>query len=81
MRAAKLQFVSRASFDAFGEATTRTSTGIWSTLLAGRLRDTNGALIATSFLSVKGRVARALLSLAEAFGHDVGSGRTWCARR
>ena len=45
------------------------------TLLAVRLRDTNGALIATSFLSVKGRVARALLNLAEAFGHDVGSGR------
>ena len=44
-------------------------------LLAGRLRDTNGALIATSFLSVKGRVARALLNLSEAFGHDVGNGR------
>jgi CRP/FNR family transcriptional regulator, cyclic AMP receptor protein len=28
-----------------------------------------------SFLSVKGRVARALLSLSEAFGHDVGNGR------
>ena len=29
----------------------------------------------TNFLSVKGRVARALLSIAEAFGHDVGQGR------
>jgi CRP/FNR family transcriptional regulator, cyclic AMP receptor protein len=28
-----------------------------------------------SFLSVKGRVARALLNLAEAFGKDVGNGR------
>ena len=28
-----------------------------------------------SFLSLKGRVAHALLSLAEAFGNDVGSGR------
>jgi CRP-like cAMP-binding protein len=45
------------------------------TLLARRLRDTNGALAATSFLSLQGRVARALLSLAEAFGHDVGGGR------
>jgi len=44
-------------------------------LLARRLRDTNGALAATSFLSLKGRVARALLSLAEAFGQDVGGGR------
>jgi CRP-like cAMP-binding protein len=43
--------------------------------LARRLRDTNEALAATSFLSVKGRVAHALLSLAEAFGKDVGSGR------
>jgi len=45
------------------------------TLLARRLRDTNEALVATNFLSVKGRVACALLSLAEAFGHDVGQGR------
>jgi CRP/FNR family transcriptional regulator, cyclic AMP receptor protein len=39
------------------------------------LRETNDALMATNFLSVKGRVARALLSLAEAFGRDVGQGR------
>jgi len=45
------------------------------TLLAQRLRETNDALAATSFLSVEGCVARALLSLAEAFGHDVGGGR------
>ena len=44
-------------------------------MLARRLRDTNDALAASSFLSVKGRVARALLSLAEAFGKDVGNGR------
>ena len=44
-------------------------------MLARRLRDTNSALAASSFLSVKGRVARALLSLADAFGKDVGSGR------
>jgi CRP/FNR family transcriptional regulator, cyclic AMP receptor protein len=29
-----------------------------------------------NFLSVKGRVARALLSLADAFGRDIGEGRT-----
>jgi CRP/FNR family transcriptional regulator, cyclic AMP receptor protein len=44
-------------------------------LLARRLRDTNDALTATNFLSVKGRVATALLQLAEAFGRDLGSGR------
>jgi CRP/FNR family transcriptional regulator, cyclic AMP receptor protein len=74
LRAAKLQFVSRVAFESFGS----TSPDVYKhlvTLLAGRLRDTNSALIATSFLSVKGRVARALLSLAEAFGNDVGGGR------
>src|SRR5207253_5168498 len=45
------------------------------TLLARRLRDTDDALVATNFLSVKGRVARALSSLAEAFGRDIGQGR------
>ena len=40
-----------------------------------RLRDTNNVVAAMSFLSLKGRVAQALLSLAEAFGNDVGAGR------
>jgi CRP/FNR family cyclic AMP-dependent transcriptional regulator len=74
LRDAKLQFVSRATFDTFGADNPDVYKHLVA-LLAGRLRDTNGALIATSFLSVKGRVARALLNLAEAFGHDVGSGR------
>ena len=74
LRAAKLQFVSRSAFDSFGASNPDVYKHLV-TLLAGRLRDTNGALIATSFLSVKGRVARALLNLAEAFGHDVGDGR------
>jgi len=37
-------------------------------LLAPRLRDSNNALTATNFLSLKGRVASALLKLAETFG-------------
>ncbi len=74
LRAAKLQFVSRSAFNSFGASNPDVYKHLV-TLLAGRLRDTNGALIATSFLSVKGRVARALLNLAEAFGHDVGDGR------
>jgi CRP-like cAMP-binding protein len=44
-------------------------------LLARRLIETNGALAATTFLSLQGRVARSLLSLAEGFGQDVGGGR------
>ena len=44
-------------------------------LLANRLIDTNNALAATTFLSLQGRVARSLLSLAAGFGQDVGGGR------
>src|SRR5262245_26006667 len=75
LRDARLQFVSRPSVDAFGDDNPVVYKHLVA-LLANRLRDANGALIATSFLSVKGRVARALLSLAEAFGRDVGNGRT-----
>ena len=74
LRESKLCFVSRADFDAFGRATPQLYQHVM-TVLAQRLRDTNDALAASSFLSVKGRVARALLSLAEAFGRDVGGGR------
>jgi CRP-like cAMP-binding protein len=69
-----LSFVSRAAFEAFGRSSPELYRHL-TTLLAHRLRDTNNALAATSFLSIKGRVARALLSLAEAFGSDVGQGR------
>jgi CRP/FNR family cyclic AMP-dependent transcriptional regulator len=74
LRDSKLSFVSRTAFEAFGQERPE----LWRhvmVLLARRLRGTNDALAATSFLSVKGRVARTLLALAEAFGRDVGSGR------
>ncbi len=74
LRESKLSFVSRAAFEAFGRSRPELYRHL-TTLLAHRLRDTNDALAATSFLSIKGRVARALLSLAEAFGRDVGQGR------
>jgi CRP/FNR family cyclic AMP-dependent transcriptional regulator len=74
LRDSKLYFVSRADFEAFGRASPEVYRHVV-TVLARRLRDTNDALAATSFLSVKGRVARALLSLAEAFGKDVGGDR------
>ena len=44
-------------------------------MLAARLRDTDQIVAAGSFLPLKGRVARALLDLAHAFGNDVGAGR------
>ena len=74
LRDSKLSFVGRAAFEAFGQS----SPGLYrhmTALLAQRLRDTNDALLATNFLSVKGRVARAMLNLAEAFGRDLGQGR------
>jgi CRP/FNR family transcriptional regulator, cyclic AMP receptor protein len=74
LRDSKLSFIDRAAFDAFGQSTPELYRHI-TTLLAQRLRDTNEALLATNFLSVKGRVACALLNLAEAFSDDVGQGR------
>ena len=70
----KLSFISRAAFQAFGEARPELYRYL-TTLLARRLRFTNDTVAATSFLSLKGRVARVLLSLAEEFGRDVGRGR------
>src|SRR5262245_29841912 len=74
LRDSKLSFVGRTAFEAFGQSRPDLYRHV-ATLLARRLRDTDDALVATNFLSVKGRVARSLLSLAEAFGHDVGQGR------
>ena len=74
LRDSKLRFVSRAHFD----AVTERHPDIYKYLvkvLAVRLRDTDMILAAGSFLPLKGRVARALLDLAKAFGKDVGDGR------
>ncbi len=74
IRESKLSFVSRATFDAFARDNPELYKHVMQ-LLATRLIDTNMALAATTFLSLQGRVARALLSLADGFGHDVGGGR------
>jgi CRP/FNR family cyclic AMP-dependent transcriptional regulator len=70
----KLSFVSRAAFDAIASARPEIYRYI-TALLTRRLRDIDEALKATSFLPLKGRVATVLLSLSDAFGKDVGSGR------
>jgi len=70
----KLGFVSRSTFEAFGRSRPELYRHL-TTLLAHRLRYTNDTVAATSFLSVKGRVARAILTLADEFGRDVGQGR------
>jgi CRP/FNR family cyclic AMP-dependent transcriptional regulator len=74
LRNSKMRFIGRAGFEAFGRARPELYRRL-TTLLAHRLRETNDMLAATSFLSIKGRVARALLNLAEAFGQDIGKGR------
>jgi CRP/FNR family cyclic AMP-dependent transcriptional regulator len=74
LQPSKLSLVSRADFDAFARSNPELSRHVMR-LLARRLRETNLALAAASFLPLKGRLGRVLLSLAEAFGNDVGAGR------
>jgi CRP/FNR family cyclic AMP-dependent transcriptional regulator len=74
LRDCKLRFVSRAVFEEFA----RKEPEIYKYLLkvlATRLRDTDKIVAAGSFLPLKGRVARALLDLANAFGNNVGGPR------
>jgi CRP-like cAMP-binding protein len=74
LRDCKLSFVSRAAFETVAGKHPEIYKHLLS-LLAARLRDTDQVVAAGSFLPVKGRVARALLDLGKAFGHDVGGGR------
>ena len=74
VRESRLAHVTKTAFDAFASKHPDVYRYI-SVLLMRRLRDIDAALAATSFLPLKGRVARALLSLADAFGKDVGGGR------
>ncbi len=74
VREFKLRFVSRAAFEEFARKHPDIYRHI-TAMLARRLRDIDDALTATSFLPLKGRAARALLSLADAFGKDLGAGR------
>jgi len=74
VRQAALKCLSCAAFEEF----TRNYPEIYEylvKLLASRLREANAVIAAGTFLSLKGRVARTLLELAEGFGQDVGSGR------
>jgi len=62
-----LSFVSRAKFETFSAAHPELTSSLVRTL-ALRLRKADDALAATTFLSVRGRLARALLILAEYTG-------------
>lgn len=74
LRDCSLSFVSRAAFEAFAERQPEIYKYLVA-LLAERLREADHLVAAGSFLPPKGRVARALLDLAKAFGRDVGRNR------
>jgi CRP-like cAMP-binding protein len=74
VRKAKLSFVSRAAFETCAKKYPDIYKSLV-TLLASRLRETDEAIAAESFLPLKGRVACTLLELAQNFGQDVGAGR------
>src|SRR6476660_10529627 len=74
VREAALKFLSRSTFEEFAGEHPEVYQNLVK-VLATRLRLTDEAVAAGSFLSLKGRVARTLLELAEEFGRNVGSGR------
>lgn len=74
LRTSILRFVSREAF----EACTRTHPEINRALVAvlsNRLREADATIAAAAFLSVRARVARALIELAEHVGEEAGEGR------
>lgn len=74
IRESELSFISRQQFAAVAKAHPEIYRHI-TALLASRLRDTNMVVAAASFLPLKGRVARALVDLASAFGQEMGGQR------
>jgi len=69
----QLQFISRAAFRQCAARHPEIYRYL-TDLLAARLRETDDTIAALAFLSVRGRVARALLELAEGLGSSTGSG-------
>jgi CRP-like cAMP-binding protein len=74
VRDSQLSFVTCAQFRSFAEDHPEVYQHLVR-LLTLRLRYNTTTIAAGTFLTLKGRVARALLDLSEAFGHDVGNGR------
>ena len=69
-----ISFLSRAKFQTYIDSHPELTSYLVRTL-ARRLREADDDLAATTFLSVKGRLARALLNLAEFVGENNGGGR------
>ena len=75
VRESLLRFISRAAYQEFVQKHPEARDHMMMMLIQ-RLRDTNNIVAAASFLSTKGRVALALIGLAEAFGQELGDGRS-----
>ena len=69
----ELRFISRASFQHCAQQHPEIHRYLVS-LLAKRLRETDDSIAALAFLTAKGRVAYALLEIAERLGEQTGSG-------
>jgi CRP-like cAMP-binding protein len=74
LRDCTLRFVSRKAFETFAAKEPEIYKYL-TKMLATRLRETDQIVAAGSFLPLRGRVAVALLDLAEAFGNNVGGTR------
>jgi CRP/FNR family transcriptional regulator, cyclic AMP receptor protein len=74
MRDAVLSFVSREAFEAFAEKHPELCPSLLR-LVTNRVRQRDKMLAATSFLTLKGRIAQTLLERADHFGQEVGPGR------
>jgi CRP-like cAMP-binding protein len=74
VRDAVLSFLSRAAFEAFAEKHPELCPSLLR-LVTKRVRDRDKMVAATSFLSLKGRIAQTLLELADHFGQEVWPGR------
>jgi len=74
VRDAAVSFLSKAAFEAFADKHPDLYKSLLR-LLAKLVRDRDKMVAATSFLSLKGRIAQTLLELADHFGQEVGPGR------
>jgi CRP-like cAMP-binding protein len=74
VRKTTLGFLSPAEFEAYAGKHPEVYKSL-AKLMARRLRETDSLIAAISFLSLKGRVARTMLELADHFGQEVGPSR------
>ncbi|NVK33943.1 MAG: Crp/Fnr family transcriptional regulator [Rhodobacteraceae bacterium] len=74
LKESKLAFLEKATFDRFADENPAVYRHMLK-IVGKRLRHANDALAARSFLPLPGRVAQALLQLAETFGKPLDGGR------